>query len=117
MIHYGAPRCLEDYMQESGRAEEITNSLCPEFTGNLLRPLNYADQTVHRNVELKGVRDYLENTELCRRFILLWYFDPVVAMSLEPRDKELCCDNCRSHSQCAQPQYNAPLDFFSIQCM
>ena len=37
-----------------------------------------ANQTVRRNLELRAVRDYLENTELCRRFMLLKYFDPVV---------------------------------------
>ena len=36
IIHYGAPRSLEDYMAELA---EITNRLDPEFTGNLLELL------------------------------------------------------------------------------
>ena len=100
VIHYGAPRSLEDYMQESGRAGRDHQQSVSRIYWKPVEAPRYADQTVHRNVELKGVRDYLENTELCRRFILLRYFNPVVAMSLGPRDKELCCDNCQSHSQC-----------------
>ena len=55
----------------------------------------YAGQSVNRNKEMKEVSDYLENTELCRRFMLLKYFDPAVAMTLE--SCTLCCDNCRSN--------------------
>ena len=99
IIHYGAPRSLEDYMQESGRAgRDHQQSMSRIYWKPVEVPL-YADQSVHRNVELKAMRDYLENTELCRRFILLRYFDPVVAMSLGPRNRELCCDNCRGNFQ------------------
>ena len=76
-------------MQESGRAGRDHQQSVSRIYWKPVQAPRYADQTVHRNVELKGVRDYLENTELCRRFILLWYFDPVVVMSLGPRDKEL----------------------------
>eukprot|EP00731_Ephydatia_muelleri_P030479 Em0021g1002a len=96
MIHYGAPRSLHYYMQESGRAGRDHQQSVSRIYWKPVEAPRYADQTVHRNVQLKGVRDYLVNTEL----ILLRYFDPVVAMSLGPRDKELCCVNCQSHSQC-----------------
>ncbi len=93
IIHYGAPRSLEDYFQESGRAgRDNQQSLARVYWRPVEAPV-YTDQTISRNLEL---REYLENTELCRRFMLLKYFDPVVARNMESRDKTLCCDNCRS---------------------
>ena len=49
--------------------------------------LLYMQSSVHCNKELKGVRDYVENTGLCRRFMLLKYFDPAVAMTSGSGDK------------------------------
>ena len=96
IVHYGAPKSLEDYFQErdqSGRNHQ--QSLSTVYWKPAEAPV-CADQTVRRNVELRAVRDYLENTELCRRFMLLKYFDPVVARNIGSRDKRMCCDNCRS---------------------
>ncbi len=96
IIHYGAPRSLEDYFQESGRAgRDNQQSLARVYWRPVEAPVR-ADQTIPRNFQWRTVRDYLENTELCRRFMLLKYFDPVVARNIESRDKILCCDNCRS---------------------
>ena len=69
IINYGAPRSLEDYIQESGRAgrdHQQSRSRIYWLTFNW-KPVEapvYADQSVHRYKELKEVRDYLENTEL-----------------------------------------------------
>ena len=93
VLHYGAPRSLEDYFQECGRAgRDNQQSLAQVYWRPVEAPVR-ADQTVQRNLELRAVRDYLE---LCRRFMLLKYFDPVVARNMGSRDRRLCCDNCRS---------------------
>eukprot|EP00731_Ephydatia_muelleri_P014115 Em0007g1425a len=99
IIYYGASRSLEDYMQESGRAgRDHQQSVFRIYWKPSEAPV-YADHGVHRYKELKDVRDYLENTEHCRRFMLLKYFDPAVAMTLGSRDSTLCCDYCRSKLQ------------------
>ena len=96
VVHYGAPRSLEDYFQESGRAgRQHQQSLSRIYWKPAEAPIR-SNLSIHRNRELKSVRMYLENTSLCRRFMLLNYFDSVCAANLEPRDDSLCCDNCRS---------------------
>ena len=99
IVHYGAPRSLEDYTQECGRAGRDHQQSVSRIYWKPSEAPVYADQSVYRNKELKEVRDYLENTELCHRFMLLKYFDPAVAMTLGSRDNTLCCDNCRSNVQ------------------
>ena len=95
IIHYGAPRSLEDYFQESGRAgRDNQQSLARVYWSPVEAPV-YTDLTISRNLELRAVREYLENTKR-RRFVLLKYFDPAVAWNMESRDKRWCCDNCRS---------------------
>ena len=93
IVHYGAPRSLEDYIQESGRAGRGHQQSVSRI---YWKP---SETPVYRNKELNEVRDYLENTELCRRFMLLKDFDPAVTMTLGSRDNTLCCDNCRSDVQ------------------
>ena len=96
IIHYGAPRCIDDYFQESGRAgrggELSTSTIYWTPTEAPLR----RDLSNPRNAEVAAVRHYLDNTIDCRRYILLKYFDPAVAKELQDRDKRLCCDNCRN---------------------
>ena len=99
IIHYGAPRSLEDYIQESGRAGRDHQQSVSRIYWKPCEAPVYADHSVHRYKELKDVRDYLESTEHCRRFMLLKYFDPAVAMTLGSRDSTLCCDYCRSKLQ------------------
>ena len=68
-IHYGAPRSLDDYFQESGRAgrqgEQSTSTI---FWKPMDAPLK-TDQTIPRNVEIAAVRRFLESTSDCRRYI------------------------------------------------
>ena len=92
IIHYGAPRSIDDYFQESGRggrtgnyAESIvywTPSDCPQRK----------DPKSVRDYEVNAVRRYLENVTMCRRQWLLDYFDPICAKpGLVPSK---CCDIC-----------------------
>lgn len=94
IIHYGAPRSLEDYFQESGRAgrggEQCTSLI---FWIPSDAPVR-RDLKISRNAEVAIVRRYLENTTDCRRRLLLEYFDPALSRQLGPPSSP-CCDNCQ----------------------
>ena len=89
VIHYGAPRSVEDYFQESGRGGRSG--------GEALSTIYWkpADCRVNKNPvtlrdrEIILVRRYLENTKHCRRVWLLDHFDARVK-----RPVEQCCDVC-----------------------
>lgn len=97
IIHYGAPRSLEDYFQESGRGGRSGSDArsvvfwkprdCPVKA----KPLTTRDQ------ELIDVRQYLENTSECRRNILLKHFDFSFASS--GKDSTKCCDVCANRQE------------------
>ena len=98
VIHYGAPRSLEDYLQESSRAgRDGQQAYSKVFWKPADVPLRQ-DQSNFHNREVAAVRKYLEDTHMCRRYMLLRYFDKVVADRLEIHDKQWCCDNCQSRS-------------------
>ena len=96
IYHYGAPRSIEDFCQESGRAGRSGDQAMSviywkpsdaPLKGNLSNP---------RDAEIAAVRRYLENDTVYRRFQLLQYFDDELAQSLPPRNHLLCCDVCAS---------------------
>ncbi len=94
IVHYGAPRSLEDYFQESGRAGrggELSTSTIYWSPSDVP---NRKDKSNPRNVELDTVRGYLLTTE-CRRQYLLQYFDP----GLTALSDNFCCDNCKVKKQ------------------
>ena len=72
IIHYGAPRRLVNYVQESGRSGSDAWSVV--FWKARDCPIKAKPSTTH-DQELIDVRNYLENTSDCRRKILLKYFD------------------------------------------
>ena len=84
--HYGAPTCIEDYFQESGRGgrsgEQAKSVVFWRPSDVLLRK----NQSVAANAELATVRRYVENTAECRRVQLLCYFDPMLIKTLPCRD-------------------------------
>ncbi len=95
-IHYGAPRSIDDYFQESGRAGRGGE---PSTSIMYWRPSDVPQRkdNDHKIAEIATVRRYVENTEICRRYFLLHYFDPVLAESIGRRDRLRCCDNCKAH--------------------
>ena len=95
-IHYGAPCSLDDYFQESGRAgrggERSTSTIYWAPSDVPVRQ----DLSDPRNAEVAVVRRYLENEVDCRRYLLLHYFDPALASTLERCDKRVCCETCKA---------------------
>lgn len=92
IIHYGAPRSIEDYFQESGRGGR---------NGEAARSIVYwtksecqvrKEPTTIEHREAIAVRRYLENTSTCRRKWMLDYFDPQYAKPGD--DPSTCCDVC-----------------------
>ena len=102
VIHYGAPRSLEDYLQESGRVgRDGQQSYSKVYWKPADAPLK-KDQSDHHNREVAAVRRFLEDTTTCRRYMLVSYFDRVMAAHLERSDRSQCCDNCRSLAHSSQ---------------
>ena len=95
-IHYGAPRSIDDYFQESGRAgrdgKQATSIIYWTPADAPLR----LDSNNPRDAEVVAVRRYLEDSSTCRRFQLLYYFNTAIAKDLPKQDPITCCDTCKS---------------------
>jgi len=96
IIHYGAPHSIEDYFQESGRggrSGEQARSVVYWKPVDCKMPKKVLSL---RDKEVAAVRDYLGNESLCRRQLLLQYFDPSLVSTLN--DPLICCDVCAGKS-------------------
>ena len=95
IIHYGAPRSLEDYFQESGRGGRSGD---PAKSVIYWKPKDCPSrkkiESIH-DQETAAVRRYVENISECRRYQLLTYFDP--GFSRVDSVSMACCDVCSSH--------------------
>ena len=96
VVHYGAPRSLDDYLQESGRVGRDGQQAFSKICWRPAEAPIKKNQGIYRNREVAAVRRYLENSGTCRRYVLLSYFDKTLADNLERCDKMMCCDICCS---------------------
>ena len=95
-IHYGAPRNMDDYFQESSHAGR-NGKQAPStiYWTPADAPLHH-DSTNPHDLEVVAVRRHLEKTSTCRRIQLLNYFDTAIVNELHERDHNTCCDTCKS---------------------
>ena len=92
IIHYGAPRSLEDYFQESGRGGRAGAKARSIVYWKERQCRDISEPSTLRDHEIIEVRKYLTNTTMCRRRTLLKYFD--VFFDSLVKDGSQCCDNC-----------------------
>ncbi|KAK3715776.1 hypothetical protein QZH41_006678 [Actinostola sp. cb2023] len=92
VIHYGPPRNLEAYLQESGRAGRSSETGCKAIILYSNVMLQHCDS---------DIVDYVRNDDLCRRKLLLTHFDFKLCELKQYENPHECCDICQKQCHCA----------------
>ena len=87
---WGSPRTIEEYVQESGR--------CGRDNEQATATLYYSQSHLAGSSHL--VKAYCENTNTCRRQLLLAVFDE--SSCQQPNPVHLCCDICHHSCVCIE---------------
>ncbi|ESN96687.1 hypothetical protein HELRODRAFT_189333 [Helobdella robusta] len=96
IIHYGAPKDIESYYQEIGRAGR--DGLRSSYFLGTIASEKFRE---HKMQMLLKMQDYLETTK-CRRRMILSHFESTSLPDLGPKPN--CCDNCTARMKQQQNQ-------------
>lgn len=92
VIHWGPPRSIEAYVQESGRCGRDGKSAIADlyFTGQ--------DFSGHSNAK-NAIKVYCNTANVCRRHQLMEHFDTLGSID-KPCESHNCCDVCSCECKC-----------------
>ena len=93
VIHYGPSTDIDDYFQESGRCGKDgiqSQAILYVYPGCLYGHVSPA------------MKQYCNNSQVCRRRLLLQSFVGGDEKATDLPDKQDCCDICASNSQCTK---------------
>ena len=91
IVHYGPSRNVEAYLQESGRAGRDSSDMCKAVILYSNVMLKYCDEPM---------TEYARNSTVCRRTMLLSYFQSELYDIEKPLLLHECCDICQRHCHC-----------------